>query len=245
MADRTQYKYWDILVLDTSGSMFEGILALIEGYNSLLQENKERDSTSRWTTITFNTHITTFKDSIIKNVKELTKKDIYASGRTALFDAIGFTFELILKSQHNYDLITVNIITDGCENASKAWTSASIAQIKSTIEKTKNLSMIFIGADAECLKGAKDCNIVNTINYRNDISFAFRSISENIERQRSHHPESDRSSHQSPRPFIRRPPYLQSPNSEPCSTLIHDVESHWVTPEGPPNLRHMTRKDSL
>ena len=164
---------WNILLLDKSGSMSPQISNLIKEYNNLLNENNS--NICRWTIITFNDNNNILYDGCITNAQFLRIGDIIPKGKTALYDAIGNTFNLINESEQIYNNITLNIITDGLENSSKYFDSDRIILLKTKLENEKKLKVYFMGATDECL----DKNFSSEC-YYNDLTIAFRSISNNI-----------------------------------------------------------------
>lgn len=141
---------WDILILDKSGSMFQNKKALVNGFNDLVSEQKQEKSTNLLTVITFNDVVEIFMEETFPNVSEIKESDIITKGTTALLDAVGEVYDMILTND-KYKNITLTVITDGHENSSKNYTINILNEKKKLIDNKYTLKMIFIGADISCV----------------------------------------------------------------------------------------------
>ena len=141
---------WDILVLDKSASMFKNKKDLIDGFNNLVLEQQAEKSTNLLTVITFNNRVEVFKEETFPNVSKIEDSDIITKGSTALLDAVGKVYDMILNND-NYTNITLTIITDGQENSSKNYSIDNLNDMKKLIDEKYTLNMIFIGADISCV----------------------------------------------------------------------------------------------
>ena len=87
-------------------------------------------------------------------------------GNTALLDAIGHIIEDVTGSQSKSwadieeDEITIVILTDGIENASKQFSKSMIGKMI-TDKKKLGWSFIFMGANQDAIATARDINIDN------------------------------------------------------------------------------------
>ena len=143
---------WDILIVDKSASMIHNINDIKRGFSELLEEQMKQESENRFTVIAFNTVVEILTDDIFVNTIDVTDKITNVNGLTALLDAIGQAYELILKQAENKD-ITLTVITDGQENCSRKYTKSELDKLKKEIDNDYNLKMTFIGADKDCLYG--------------------------------------------------------------------------------------------
>lgn len=141
---------WDILILDKSASMRNAKQDLINGFNELVDEQKSENSTNLFTVITFNNEIEILKEEKFPDVSKITDSDIVLRGSTALLDAVGNAYDMILNNEE-YKNITLTVITDGLENASKFYTFDSLSAKKKIIDEKYTLNIIFIGADISCI----------------------------------------------------------------------------------------------
>ena len=164
-----------VFLLDRSGSMSGLEEDTIGGYNSYL--NKERDKNVRVTTILFDDkYELLYERKNIKEVSNLTKKEYYVRGCTALLDAIGKTINLM--DQQKAQKVMFIITTDGLENASREYDKK---KIKELISKHKNWEFIYIGADIDSYKegeniGIKKSNISNYCKSKKGVEKLFASV---------------------------------------------------------------------
>ncbi len=164
-----------VFLLDRSGSMSGSELDVIGGYNSYLKNEKNKDALV--TTVLFDDQYELLTDRIkLTKVEELTSKDYYVRGSTALLDAIGKTINYLdQKKAHKVMFV---ITTDGFENASREY---SKSKIKSMIESHKDWEFMYIGADIDSYSEGSSIGIKanNISNYRKDkegVSKLFKSI---------------------------------------------------------------------
>ena len=174
---------WDIIILDKSASMLNNIKNLISGYNNLVEEQINQGSNNKFTCITFNTTVDIFVEGTFPNIDKIEDGDIITSGCTALLDAIGEAYTLVLNSSHKK--VSLTIITDGLENSSKKYTRQDLDSLKNEINKNTDLNVTFIGSDINCIALNPISRHVSTnINYNGDLSSAMRSMSQSISSQR-------------------------------------------------------------
>jgi uncharacterized protein YegL len=138
----------------------------IGGYNSMLKKQKDIESECRITTVLFNNNYRLLHDRIdIKAVGEMTEKEYYVGGMTALLDAVGKTIHKIDNAQkhtaedYRAEKVIFVIITDGLENASREYTAK---KIKALIEKQKEKyawEFIFLGANIDAVETAESYGI--------------------------------------------------------------------------------------
>ncbi len=154
-----------VFLLDRSGSMANNVEDTIGAYNSYLKKQKEKKYNSKITTILFdNEYEILYKRESITDVKELTEKEYYVRGCTALLDAIGKSITDLDKVSKNNKVLFV-ITTDGLENASKNYTKE---QIKELITGHSNWEFLYIGADIDSYSEGTSLGIShnNIANYK-------------------------------------------------------------------------------
>ena len=165
-----------VFLLDRSGSMKGTEKDTIGGYNSYI--NSFKNENAKITTILFDNKyemITERKD--VKEVSELTEKEYYVRGSTALLDAIGNSIKFM--DDKKADKVMFIITTDGYENASHNYAKE---QIKEMIQGHSNWEFMYIGADIDSYSegnsiGIKSSNIANYKKDSKGISKMFRAIS--------------------------------------------------------------------
>ena len=164
-----------IFLLDRSGSMHGVEEDTIGGYNSFLKKQKNN---ALITTVLFDDdyEMLYYRENI-KKVKELTTKEYYVKGCTALYDAIGKTISKINSDVKDEKVLFV-ITTDGLENASKEYHKDDI---KKLIEEHSNWEFIYLGANIDSYKegssiGIRSQNISNYKKTKKGISCMFEGI---------------------------------------------------------------------
>lgn len=165
-----------VFLLDRSGSMAGIETDTIGGYNSYIKDNIDKDV--KVTTVLFdNEYEMLTKREDIKNIKEMTTKEYYVRGSTALLDAIGKTINY-LDEQKSKKVMFI-ITTDGLENSSRYFTKD---QIKEMIQGHKEWEFIYIGANIDSYSEGTSLgiNTNNISNYKKDkrgVSTLFNSVS--------------------------------------------------------------------
>ena len=166
-----------VFLLDRSGSMQGSETDTIGGYNSYLEKQRKNNYSTKITTVLFDDQyeILHNREDITK-VKNLTNKEYYVRGCTALLDAIGKTINNLDKKVNNKVLFVIT--TDGLENASKEYNKD---KIKTLIEQHTNWEFIYIGASIDSYGegtsiGIPRKNISNYSKSKKGTDTLFRSI---------------------------------------------------------------------
>lgn len=159
-----KHKEMDVVfLLDRSGSMSGMEADTIGGYNSYLEKQRKSKTKTRITTVLFDDQYEVLKmREDIKDVKNITSKEYYVRGCTALYDAIGKTIKTIENKAGDNKVLFV-ITTDGLENASREYNKKSISKL---IKKHKDWEFMYIGANIDSYEegqsiGIKASNIAN------------------------------------------------------------------------------------
>lgn len=133
-----------IFLIDRSGSMHGSEKDTIGGFNSFIERERKKELNTNVTTILFDDdYEVLYERKAINDVCELTEKEYYVRGCTALLDAIGKTITTLNHKIDNKVLFV--IMTDGMENSSVEY---SKSQIKNMISN-HSWEFIFIGADID------------------------------------------------------------------------------------------------
>lgn len=122
------------MVIDRSGSMSSMGPELEGGCNAYLDEQRKTDSDDQTRTSVI---IATFDNTVevlhsntpLAEVPAITKEDVKPRGMTALYDAIGEALQrtaTLVNGLEKAPDVTIFILTDGQENASRTWTKSRI-----------------------------------------------------------------------------------------------------------------------
>lgn len=91
-----------LFILDRSGSMSGLEKETIGGFNSLIEKQKKIEGSAVVSTVLFDGEMDVIHDRVpLEKIKELTEKEYYARGCTALLDAVGHSVKHIRKVQKN------------------------------------------------------------------------------------------------------------------------------------------------
>ena len=166
-----------IFILDRSGSM-EGLEKdTIGGFNSMMKKQASVPGDALVSTLLFDNDVEVIHDRLnIKDVPEMTSKEYYVRGCTALLDAVGGAIKhisMIHKYARKEDVPekTLFIITtDGMENASRRY---SYEDVRSMVEHQKSKhgwEFIFLGANIDAAAEASRYGIDSSmaVNYNCD-----------------------------------------------------------------------------
>ena len=186
-----------VFILDRSGSMCGLEADTIGGFNSMLKRQKAVAGEAIVTTVLFDDRYELLHDRLpIACVAEMTQKQYYVRGCTALMDAIGRTIVKIANVQksvtkeHRADQVIFVITTDGFENASREY---SVKQIRTMIEKQKKMygwEFIFLGANMDAVKEGAKLGITEdrAVTYCNDhegVALNYEAITDALTAMRS------------------------------------------------------------
>ena len=99
----------------------------------------------------------------IKEIKNITSKDYYVRGCTALLDAIGYSINFMInvaknKKEESKNVLFI-IITDGYEDASKEYSYEKIEKMITYQKEKYNWKFLFLGANIDAISTAKDFGI--------------------------------------------------------------------------------------
>ncbi len=153
-----------VFILDRSGSMRGTEKDTIGGYNGYINDFKSKNA--KITTVLFDDKYEMItKRQNVNEVSELTEKQYYVRGCTALLDAIGKSIKFMEKEKA--EKVMFIITTDGYENASHKYNKE---QIKEMIQGHKEWEFMYIGADIDSYSEGQSIGISssNISNYKKD-----------------------------------------------------------------------------
>lgn len=152
-----------VFILDRSGSMsgLEG--DTIGGFNSMLKKQREEEGDANVTTVLFDDEIEMLHKRVdIKEIKNITSKDYYVRGCTALLDAIGYSINFMInvpKKEERAKNVLFIITTDGYENASKEYSYEKIKKMITYEKERYNWQFLFLGANIDAISTARKFGI--------------------------------------------------------------------------------------
>ena len=165
-----------VFILDRSGSMSGLESDTIGGFNSFIEKQKKEDGECLVSAVLFNQKSEVLYDrEDISHIRKMKEEDYFASGCTALIDALGNGIRHI-RNVHKYirkeDVPAKTvfvIITDGLENASVRYSSDEVKKMVE-LQKEKGWEFLFLGANIDAVQTAKRYGIEEdrTVDYLND-----------------------------------------------------------------------------
>lgn len=145
-----------ICILDRSGSMSNLATDTIGGYNSFIEQQRQKSGTAQVTTVLFDDQYEKISDAVdLQNVPELTSAEYFARGTTALLDAVGRTITETLANMERDKIcpskrrVLVLIMTDGYENASREFSKSKVKSLVEATTKQYDWNYVFIGANID------------------------------------------------------------------------------------------------
>lgn len=155
-----------VFIIDRSGSMSGFESDTVGGFNSTIQQQKEKEGKVYVSTVLFDNVSEVIHDRVdISEIKPMTTEDYRVGGCTALLDAIGDAIRHV-GNIHKYarpedvpEHTVFVITTDGMENASRRFGSAEIKRrIRRQTEKY-GWEFLFLAANIDAVEVADDLGI--------------------------------------------------------------------------------------
>ena len=166
-----------VMILDRSGSMGGLESDTIGGYNSMLKKQREAEGEVLVSTVLFDDRSEVLYDRVpLEKLPQMTEKEYYVRGCTALLDAVGGAVRHI-GNVHKYareedrpEKTIFVITTDGLENASREY---SYDLVKKMVERQKEKygwEFLFLGANIDAIETAGRFGITadRAANYHSD-----------------------------------------------------------------------------
>ncbi len=155
-----------IYILDRSGSMGGLEKDTIGGYNAFLEKQRQEEGEALISTVLFDHNTEVLHDRMdVREVKNITEKEYYVRGCTALLDAVGGAVhhisnvhKYIREEDRPFKTIVV-ITTDGMENASRRYSYSEVKRMIRQKEEKDNWEFLFIGANIDAAAEADKIGI--------------------------------------------------------------------------------------
>ena len=192
-----------VFILDRSGSMAGLEEDTIGGFNAMIRRQKLEPGEAIVSTVLFDSRCDVIHDRVdLSRVPQLTRKEYYVRGCTALLDAVGGAIHHI-GNVHKYareedrpERTLFVITTDGMENASRQY---DYARVKAMIERQQERfgwEFLFLGANIDATQEAARFGIGarNAANYHADhrgTAVIYEAVSEAVCSFRASKPLSD------------------------------------------------------
>ena len=166
-----------VFILDRSGSMGGLESDTIGGFNSMLEKQRKIEGKAFITTVLFDDQYELLHDRVnINKISNITEKEYFVRGSTALLDAIGKTIakekaiQDTLGKNEKADKVLFVIITDGLENASKEYNSSTVKKLIETQKEKYGWEFLFLGANIDAIETANTIGISaeRAVNYKSD-----------------------------------------------------------------------------
>lgn len=150
-----------VFILDRSGSMSGLESDTIGGFNRVLNKQKLEPGEAIITTVLFDDNYLLLHDRYtIGKVQQMTEKDYYVRGTTALLDAVGKTIHKMINVQKygaegdRPEKVMFVIVTDGMENASTEYSYKKIKKMINEQKEKYGWEFIFLGANIDAVETA-------------------------------------------------------------------------------------------
>ena len=166
-----------VFILDRSGSMGGLESDTIGGFNAMIEKQKQVEGKCYVTTVLFDNRSETVYDRVeLSRIQPMTGKDYTVGGCTALMDALGETIRHIAHI-HRYaraedvpEHTTFVIMTDGMENASRHYDSATVKRMIQHEKEKYGWEFLFLAANIDAVETAARYGIQadRAVNYHAD-----------------------------------------------------------------------------
>ena len=149
-----------VMILDRSGSMSGLESDTIGGYNGMLEKQRAAEGEVLVSTVLFDDTIEVPYDRVpLEKMPQMTDKEYFVRGCTALLDAVGRAIRHItnvhkyIREEDRPEKTIFVITTDGLENASREYTYERVKQLVEQ-QKEKGWEFLFLGANIDAIRTA-------------------------------------------------------------------------------------------
>ena len=151
-----------VFILDRSGSMAGLEKDTIGGFNAMLEKQRKEPGDAVVSTVLFDNQAEVIHDRVaLADVPNLTDREYYVRGCTALLDAVGGAIHHI-GNVHKYarredvpEKTLFIITTDGMENASRRYTYDKVRRMIEHEKEKYGWEFLFLGANIDAAVEAK------------------------------------------------------------------------------------------
>ena len=151
-----------VFILDRSDSMAGLEKDTIGGFNSMLEKQRKEPGNAVVSTVLFDNQAEVIHDRVaLADVPDLTDREYYVRGCTALLDAVGGAIHHI-GNVHKYarredvpEKTLFLITTDGMENASRRYTYDKVRRMIEHEKEKYGWEFLFLGANIDAAAEAK------------------------------------------------------------------------------------------
>ena len=143
----------------------------------MLEKQRKLEGKAYITTVLFDDQYELLHDRVnISKINNITEKEYFVRGSTALLDAIGKTIakekaiQDTLGENEKADKVLFVIITDGLENASREYSSTTVKKLIEAQKEKYGWEFLFLGANIDAIETANSIGISaeRAVNYNSD-----------------------------------------------------------------------------
>jgi len=150
-----------VFILDRSGSMSGLEQDTIGGFNAMIRKQRLEPGEALVSTVLFDNVSEVIHDRVkLSEISQLTRKEYYVRGCTALLDAVGGAIRHIsnvhryIREEDRPGKTIFVITTDGMENASRRYDYARVKAMIQEKTDTDHWEFLFLGANIDAAREA-------------------------------------------------------------------------------------------